>query len=360
MGIYNRDYYRDWATGRAKTNWGLDGLTQGVKYLILLNIAVFLLQIFVVREVPLSHLEMMRQYDPQLDRLLTAKEEGDPEAEEALKERYPQLEKLTTDKGVNNRYLVQTHKVSVIQEWFELDIKKTLWGGQVWRLLTYAFCHDRYGVWHILFNMVLLYWFGGTLETMYGHREFLLFYCTGAVVSALAFLGLDLYTGSTAPCIGASGAVMSVMMLYTMHFPRQVIYICWFIPVEMRWVMVFYAIFDLHPILLTLSGDPLFTGVAHAAHLGGLTFGFLYARYQWRLEALTDRLTWPRWPAQRRSRLRIAPDTARDPDFEPSPDRVDQVLAKIYESGQNSLTEEERAILQQASARMKNRRPRDY
>ena len=93
--------------------------------------------------------------------------------------------------------------------------------GQVWRLLTHAFCHDRYGVFHILFNMLFLYWFGCTLESMYGSREFLLFYLAAAVFAGLAFVGLDLYTGSRIPGIGASGAVMAVTMLYAMHFPRD-------------------------------------------------------------------------------------------------------------------------------------------
>jgi membrane associated rhomboid family serine protease len=352
MGIYNRDYYRE-STASHGGNWGLDGLTPVVKYLLIANVAVFLLQIFVVREVQLSPLEMLRKFNPEVDKLLTAKEEGDPDADKALKKKYPQLDKLAADAEENN-FGFGKYKVSIVQEWLELDIK-TVQRGQVWRLLTYAFCHDRLSVWHILFNMLFLYWFGCTLESMYGQREFLLFYCTGAVVSALAFLGLELYTGRSVPCIGASGAVLSVMMLYTMHFPRQIIYICWVIPIEMRWVMVLCVIFDLHPVLLALARDDLFTGVANAAHLGGIAFGFLYARYQWRLEPLVERVPWPHWRWKRRPRLRLAPNTLPDPEQDVETERVDRVLAKIFESGQESLTDEERLILRQASERMKDR-----
>jgi membrane associated rhomboid family serine protease len=246
-------------------------------------------------------------------------------------------------------------KVSLIQEWFELDTNKVVWGGQVWRLLTHAFCHDRYSLFHILLNMLCLYWFGGTLETMYGGREFLLFYLTAAVVAALAFVGLDLYTGSSIPAIGASGAVMAVMMLYTMHFPHQTILIFWVLPVEMRWVMALYAIWDLHPVLLALAGDRYFTGVAHAAHLGGLVFGFLYAHYQWRLEPLLDRVRQLRGRRKPRLRLVSVPDVSPPDEPNAGMDRVDELLQKICDTGRSSLTQEELAVLQKASERLKNR-----
>lgn len=361
MGIYNRDYYRELNVARGDGAWGLPGLTPVVKWLILANVAVWLLQIFAVREVHVSALERMRKFDPVIDKYLTEKENGedDSAALKKLLKKYPHLEKLIS--AEDDDTFAYPERISVVQEWFQLDTKKVVYEGQVWRLLTHAFCHERYFIFHILFNMLCLYWFGCTLETLYGSREFLLFYLTAAVVAALAFVGMDLYTGSTSPGIGASGAVMAVMMLYTMHFPCETICLCWFFPLEMRWVMVLYVIWDLHPILLALAGDRVFTGIAHAAHLGGLAFGFLYAKYQWRLDDLTDWITWPRSRWRRRPRLRVAPEPP--PTSEPRPDadmaRVDEVLQKIIDSGQASLTEEERSILRTASEQLKRRPNRD-
>jgi membrane associated rhomboid family serine protease len=352
MGIYNRDYYRDGASSYSGS-WGLEGLTPVVKFLIIANVVVFLLQIFVVREVRLTPLEILRKRRPDVDRRLTENQENDPEGLETLKKDYPELYKYLKEKG-NDAALFPPQRVSIIQEWCELDTRKVIFGGQVWRLLTHAFCHDRLSLFHVLFNMICLYWFGGTLESMYGAREFTLFYLTAAVVSAVAFMGLDLYTGSTVPAVGASGAVMAVMMLYTMNFPYSTIRVFWLFPLEMRWVMVFYALFDLYPVLLALAGDQLYSGIGHAAHLGGLAFGFLYARYEWRLEAIGERLSLMRGKWKRRPRLRLAPETLPVPAEEVEMDRVDQLLQKIYESGQASLTEEERAILREASERVKN------
>jgi membrane associated rhomboid family serine protease len=356
MGIYDRSYYRDSAPSDG--SWGIEGLTPIVKYLILANIAVFLLQIFFVREVRVSPLEMLRKADPRIDKLLTEYEKKSPEEQAAMRKKYPELNALLAE-GEMDPLFAPTEKVSIFQEWFELDTPKVLERGQVWRLLTHAFCHDRHAIFHILFNMFFLYWFGCTLESMYGSREFLLFYLTAAVVAGLAFVGLDVYTGSSVPGIGASGAVMAVMMLYTMHFPYETFRVFWLFRLEMRWLMALYVIWDLHPILLALAGDRMFTGIAHAAHLGGCAFGFLYAKYQWRLEPLLDRLPWQRWSGRRRPRLRLVSAPLPDLPSENDDSRLDQLLQKISESGPESLTEEERVLLQNESRRMRERRNRD-
>jgi membrane associated rhomboid family serine protease len=360
MGISSRDYYRDSSAYYGAGGWGLEGLTPVVKYLIAANVIVFLLQIFIVREVRLSPLEEMRKHDPKLDRLLTEKEEEGPEAFEAFKKEHPEF----ADPGPEDENDIDTmfkprQKVSVVQEWFQLDTRKVLRQGQVWRLLTHAFCHDRLGIIHILFNMLFLYWFGCTIESMYGPREFLLFYLTAALMSAFAFMGLQLWTGTSVPAVGASGAVLAVTMLYTVHFPTEEICICWIIPVQMRWVMVLYVIWDLHPVLLALAGDQLFGGIAHAGHLGGLLFGFLYGWYGWSLETLGQRIPGLRWRRKRSPPVRRACKVDRVPARDPEMSQVDELLEKISVSGQDSLTDEERTLLRNASERIRARLKRD-
>jgi membrane associated rhomboid family serine protease len=309
VGIYDRDYYRD---DQSSSHWGVGGLTTAVQALIAANVIVFLLQIFIVSVPP------QRRFDPDFD---------------------------------------HEASISTVTEWFQLDTDKVVKQGQVWRLITHAFCHDRYGVWHILFNMLGLYWFGCTLESMYGTREFLLFYFTAILIAALAFIGLDLTTGSRTPMIGASGAVMAVLMLYAWHFPTEQMYFFWFIPVQIRYLVILYAIWDLHPVLLSLAGERVFTGIAHAAHLGGLAFGFLYARYQWHLTSLVDRVRPGNWNVRmprRRPKLRIAPSTRREPE-ENDTEEVDRILRKISKSGQGSLSDAELETLHKASKRLKNR-----
>jgi membrane associated rhomboid family serine protease len=299
------------------------------KYLIAANIIVFLLQIFVTRQpgpeefraYVEQHREWFRDIDP---------------------EELPEYLELPP--------------ISIVQEWFQLETDKVLRQGQIWRLLTCAFCHDRHGIWHIVVNMLFLFWFGKTLEAMYGTREFVLFYLTAAIVASLAYVGLDCVTGESVPAIGASGAVMAVTMLYAIHYPRDTIYVFWVFPLEVRWLVAIYVVFDLHPVLLALAGDRQFTGVAHAAHLGGLAFGFLYWKFNLRLERGWQRLPFRGLGAllTRRSHLRVyAPPQEKPHDELDS--RLDAILEKIHAQGSNSLTEEEREILVAASKRYRNR-----
>jgi membrane associated rhomboid family serine protease len=244
---------------------------------------------------------------------------------------------------------------SLIDHWFALDPDAVL-SGQVWRLLTYAFLHDRYSLWHLLMNMLVLWWFGSTLERMYGSREFLWFYLTAAVIAGLGFLGLGLVLGSHAPALGASGAVMAVFMLYATHFPRERIWIFGLIPIEIRWLVAFYIAADLHPVLLQLGGDDVGTGVAHTAHLSGLLFGWLYRVNRWRLENGVDLLTggwrmrWRRMTAGRKLKVYRPEEPVGNLE-----DEVDRILAKIHNQGSESLTDRERAILTKASEQYKNR-----
>src|SRR5262245_17561183 len=302
MGYENRDYFRDGSYTEAVAGWGVD-FTPVVKGLIFVNVVVFLLQIFITRPAT-------PQFPPQFGGPFEG-EVGD--AEDDGPEAPPPAKKVDTEKQKEAMRKAREAmeqilgrfpgmQVSVVQQWCELDPRKTVSQGQVWRLVTCAFCHDRHSPWHILLNMVLLYWFGTRLENMYGSREFLLFYLMAALCGSIAYVALAYYTGSSVPAIGASGAVMGVMMLYAIYYPFETVLLFWILPIPIWALLSLYVIFDLHPVLLALaSGQQVFTGVAHAGHLGGLAFGFLYYKSGVRLETPFERAPkLPAFPAPKR------------------------------------------------------------
>jgi membrane associated rhomboid family serine protease len=359
MGFENRDYFRDGSYTDRISGLGLD-FTPVVKYLIVANVVVFLLQIFLTRppmardltaffpEIPDEQRSEWEAAEAEATKPREGKKAEDPEVlrkrqEEVARRMQEYLERVAAG-------IYPGMRISVVQEWCSLDPKKTVLQGQVWRLVTCAFCHDRISIWHIVFNMLLLYWFGSRLERMYGSREFLLFYLAAAVASSLAYVALAFYTHSYIPAIGASGAVMGVMMLYTIFYPFETVLLFWFLPVPICVLLGAYVIFDLHPVLLSLSGDRIYTGIAHAGHLGGLAFGFLYWKLGVRLEAPFERAGVRRRRPVRRPQARPAPAPA-DTYADSLDDQVDQVLRKISEHGQASLTPEEREVLVKASAR---------
>ncbi|MBX3436786.1 MAG: rhomboid family intramembrane serine protease [Planctomycetaceae bacterium] len=242
---------------------------------------------------------------------------------------------------------------SVVQSWLQLEGDDIFRRFQLWRLITYAFCHDRHSVFHILINMYVLYLVGRRLESVYGSREFLLFYLTAAVVSGLAFLLMELTFDPGVPVIGASGAVAAAFIAYAMRYPDEVWRLFGLVPVQVKWLCGLYLVFDLYPVLQQIGGVRGNSGVAHAAHLGGYLFGFLYERNHWQLSGLVSWWRMPTWKLpRRRSHLRVYQP---EEEFQNLDSQVDELLQKVHEHGEASLTEKERAILSEASRRYRNR-----
>jgi membrane associated rhomboid family serine protease len=364
VGISDRNYFRGSSGG-----WGSGpgSWPPVIKSIVLINIGVFIAQLMITRpqtieEVRDNSYGIETEYD-FMEAYIENRQNG---------EEFTDAELRREAELAYHEYLadmvVTSPRVSVIQQWLELDTDKVM-KGQIWRMLTCAFCHDRHGLFHILFNMLGLIWFGISLEYMYGQREFLLFYLTAGILSSLAYVGLDLWTGESVPAIGASGAVMGVLMLFACHYPHYTIRIWFLFPIEMRWLVLLYVAFDLHPLLLQLAGDQVYTGVAHAAHLGGLAFGYVYWNQQLRLSPMVDsiqNLDLEKWLRRKtNSSLKLHSPNAGNDRMQASEindagsldqDRVDELLTKITEVGRDKLTEEELGILRQASERLRQKK----
>src|SRR4051794_31930255 len=124
-----------------------------------------------------------------------------------------------------------------IDEWLTLDVNR-LFSGQVWRLLSFAFLHVS--IWHLVGNMLFLWWFGRQVEEDLGSREFLLFYLLATVLAGLAFVAVDVVavhppwqTKDAGRVVGASGGVMAVLTLAACVRPRQIIYVMLILPVPL-------------------------------------------------------------------------------------------------------------------------------
>jgi membrane associated rhomboid family serine protease len=299
MGVYDRDYYRnDPPRGTI-----LGGVAPACKWLIAINIGVFALQL------------------------------------------------LTDDPRGHGG----------ITDWLILSPSDVVQRFQAWRVLTYAFCHAS-DIWHIVGNMFFLWICGSQVEPIYGPREFLRFYLTAAVLSGLGFLSFELAAGRDSPSLGASGAVMGVAMLCALYYPTMKIYVMFVIAVEMRWLVAIYAIADTFLLLPQIGGRAPIDQVAHAAHLAGLLYGYLYKRFDLRYVRLLAGWSWPRMKRLVRTATTRRPENVRlyNPPQEgvPTPDlksRVDEILAKISSQGESSLTDSERELLKEASRRYKKR-----
>jgi membrane associated rhomboid family serine protease len=216
-----------------------------------------------------------------------------------------------------------------------------------YQLLTYGFLHSPSDLWHIVLNMFVLWLFGREVEDRYGRGEFLAFYLAAIVVAGLVWTLAEIPVGPFAVMMGASGGIAAVVVLFAMNFPYRMILFMFIIPMPMWVFAIIIVAMDAFG-AVNRSGN-----VAYTAHLGGAAFGFFYYKSGLRLERwLPDQSRLRDW--RRKPKLRVIDPDSVDQDA--TDRRVDEILRKIQEHGQDSLSNRERRILEQASREYQKRR----
>lgn len=209
------------------------------------------------------------------------------------------------------------------------------------QVFSYQFFHDPLNLFHLLLNMLVLYFFGTTVEGWLGPKRFLRLYLGSGVAGGVFYLAYSLVRGGGGVCIGASGAVSGVLLYFCLVQPMAEILVL-FIPVR-AWIFgafwVLYAVYNMLVEIRFGGGSQ----VADAAHLGGALMGIAF----WRYEGLFRRLgeSWARKIALERAR-RLEEDRRR----------MDELLDKVKREGLHSLSEKERRFLQEMSTKLKGRR----
>lgn len=249
-----------------------------------------------------------------------------------------------------------------------------------WTVVTYMFVHG--GFWHLAVNMYGLWLFGPRVERAWSSGAFVRYYLLcglGGWLTHLLFF-------RDAGLIGASAAVFGVMLAYAMRWPDDEILLYFFIPVKIKWAVLLYgglALFLGMGSIASGGGG----GVAHFAHLGGLATGWLYLRWIQGapgIDRLRQRMSHvpdisdetPRAIPRSRPRERERPGeidevisrsnalTATNkrgsgPTLASKPktraEALDDVLDKISEHGIDSLSGEERRLLEEMSRRLRGR-----
>lgn len=144
-----------------------------------------------------------------------------------------------------------------------------------YQFVTYMFLHGGFG--HLFSNMFALWMFGRTLEYELGQQRFLTYYMVCGIGAALIQIGIASIFGESLTLLGASGAVMGLLLAFGVMHPNNMIYIIPLpFPIKAKWFVVGYAVLE---IALGWSGAD--TGVAHFAHVGGMLWG-LALLYWWR------------------------------------------------------------------------------
>lgn len=247
--------------------------------------------------------------------------------------------------------------------------------GAWWKIFTYMFVHG--GIIHLGLNMYTLWLFGRRVEMVWSPGGFARYYVWCGLGGWLAYLPFS----RGAPLVGASAAVFGVMLAYAMRWPDEEVLLFGVLPMKVKWLVTGLVVSNLVLGVATVGAG---SSTAYFAHLGGLAFGWLYLRTP--TPQSIDRLR------QRVSQLPDLPDetpraiprslprtrergneideivakskavvTKRQPVIPPQartqPKRAEElnlVLDKISRQGLDSLTGDERRLLEEMSRQLRN------
>jgi len=229
-----------------------------------------------------------------------------------------------------------------------------------WTLVTYCFTHN--GFFHLLFNMLSLFWFGSLVQEFIGSRKLLNIYLIGGIISGLIYiafynlLSLSPQLNNISPTIlGASAAVYAVMFAAVALLPEYEFYLFGIILIKIKYLAFTFLIISF---VVPSSG---------ISHLGGAVAGYSYIYLLRRgtdlgspIEAFSDwwRSLWKPKPQVKIPQRKYSESTVAiksgshsnlDPNYFPDQMEVDSILDKIGKSGYESLTKEEKQKLYRAS-----------
>lgn len=213
-----------------------------------------------------------------------------------------------------------------------------------WTPLTYMFMHA--GVFHILFNMLWLYWMGQIFEEYLGHKRTIGLYILGGLTGALFFVAAynifpyfsAVVNGSTV--VGASASVMAIIVATATLLPNYSINLILIGPVKLKWIALFYVVID----FLSIAGP---NAGGEFSHLGGALLGFIYVK---ELQRGDDWIGAINSIFKRKSRLKVASrNSDRNSSAKPRQEEIDRILDKISQTGYESLNKQEKEILNRAS-----------
>ncbi|MFP4626068.1 MAG: rhomboid family intramembrane serine protease [Natronomonas sp.] len=155
--------------------------------------------------------------------------------------------------------------------WRDIFTANTANPHYVWTWIISVFSHGS--PMHLLFNAIVLYFFGPIVEKQVGSKAFAALFFVAGVVSGVAQVGVGLLLGETVSVLGASGALMAILGVLAITSPNLKVLLFFFIPMSIRTLTILFAVFS---IVAFLSRGGIFSGVAHFAHLTGLVIGLWY------------------------------------------------------------------------------------
>jgi membrane associated rhomboid family serine protease len=229
-----------------------------------------------------------------------------------------------------------------------------------WTLFTYMFIH--YEILHILFNMLVLYWFGRLFLGYFSERQLVGLYIlgglAGAVVYILAFNFIPYYVNLHSVLLGASASVMAIVFGIAFYRPNLRVNLLFVGSIKILYIALVMFAIDF------ISLDDMANPGGHVAHIGGAIAGYLFALgmqkgkdiSSWinRIVDVFVNLYYSLFSGKKKPKLKVI-YSQREKDYEYNQRKhkqeadLDKILDKIKQSGYDSLSSEEKKRLFDAS-----------
>jgi len=236
------------------------------------------------------------------------------------------------------------------------DLKQVFF--RPWTIITYMFLHE--GFFHLLFNMLFLYWFGQIFVFYIGVKRLLTVYLLGGISGAILYIAAyNIFPvfGSVlhaSRALGASASVTAIIVAIAIYRPYQTMNFIIIGPVRLIYIALFFIVLDVIQIKSDNAGG-------HIAHLGGAIFGFYYIvnfhkgkNIAKRFESFLDTFfslfnSKPKMKVSFRNQKLTHNDNNSKTLKKAEQEVIDRILEKIKRTGYDSLTKEEKETLFNAS-----------
>ncbi|MFA6175145.1 MAG: rhomboid family intramembrane serine protease [Phycisphaerae bacterium] len=219
-----------------------------------------------------------------------------------------------------------------IYDWFSVDSTSFVRYFQVWRLIGYQFLHDLHDPWHLIMNMLGLYFLGPTLERFWHSKKFLTFYLLCGVAGGVAYLALSYFPQvGHGQLIGASGAILGMFAACAILFPQFVV-VLFIFPVPIRRAAIIFICVYILSIIVGFANAG-----GNVAHLAGMAVGGGYV------------YLWPKLKNRYRPAIHSDNWEVRFKAYSEIQREVDRILDKVAKQGIGSLTKQEKKTLAEAT-----------
>ena len=249
--------------------------------------------------------------------------------------------------GVNIDYLY----------YVSLDSLPSSLASKPWSIVTYAIFHS--GIWHLLFNMLVLHFSTRLFTTYFNQKQLLGLYILGGIFAGLvyivSYLVLPVFENTSSSLVGASGSIMAILFATVTYNPYMEMRLMFIGRVKLWHIAVFVIIMDLIQLPMSNTGG-------HLAHLGGALFGYIFMILLKKGTDLTDGITkiidfFVNKTVVKKSKTPFkkvhknynvsasTPNESRIVKKDKTQQQIDEILDKISASGYDSLSKEEKDFL---------------